>query len=105
MNISSQILSEYFKDNGVTVTIEWTEESFHYLYIIIINVMPQPAMEPIISIGSTTAQLNVLYDVEYNVTITAVPLCGRNNVTSTIQLLYGECIIIIVLIVLSNQNY
>ena len=104
VNISSQVLSEKFKNNGVTVTIEWTEESSHYLYNII-NVMPQPAMEPVFSIGSTTAELNVLYDVEYNVTITAIPLCGRKNVTSTIQLLYGECIIIIVLIVLSNQNY
>ena len=83
------ILSEQFEKDGVIVTLEWTEENSLYSY----NISVSPQLEVMfIERVSFRVQLSVPYNSFYNVSIAAVPLCRRNNVTTFIgpSLYYSE---------------
>ena len=78
--------SEKFKSENVTIILKWAQgdNEFH-------NVSVYPYV-PIHYIGSTTIELTLLYNVQYNVSIVAY-LCEYNT-TDVIKLLYGKCLIL-----------
>ena len=76
------IYEEYGADN-VTVIVEWTEEE-GVSYNITIN----PSV-PKTFTGSTSVQLIVSYNTEYNVTLEAVAVC-HSVATNHTRLFYGE---------------
>ena len=77
----------HFGKNNFTVTLEWSEcsgESYSFATV------PEPAavhMMSLSSLMSTRVQLVLLYDTEYNVTVTAT-LCGDSNATNSTTLSY-----------------
>ena len=75
-----------FGNNNVTVTLEWSQFSGETY---IVATIPEAAASVSFT-GSTSVQLVLLYNTEYNVTITAI-LCGDGNATnsSTISYYYG----------------
>ena len=74
-----------FGNNNVTVTLEWSQFSGETYTVAAI-----PEAVNVSFTGSTSVQLVLLYDTEYNVTVTAT-LCGDSNATnsSTISYYYG----------------
>ena len=78
--------SEEYRDDNVTVAVEWTEEEGMLYNITIINIVPQISIE---SIGRTSVQLTLLYNIEYNISVEAALPC-QNQVPSHVQLFYGE---------------
>ena len=74
-------ISEGYRDDNVTVLVEWTQEDVSYN----ITIVP---MVPIIFIGSSSIQLIVSYNVEYNVSLEAVAVC-QSIAPGHIRLFYG----------------
>ena len=75
--------SEEYIADVVTVIVEWSEEQGVTYNITIVP------MVPIIFTGSTSVQLIVSYNIEYNVTLEAVAVC-QSVAPSRIRLFYGE---------------
>ena len=65
-------ISEYFQINFVTITLEWTAKS-GISYVISVN--PEIAIN---YAGKSSAQLVLLYNIKYNVSVLA-SLCGTNQ--------------------------
>ena len=72
-----------FGNDSVTVTLEWPQFSGETYSIVAV---PQPVNMS--SIMSTSVQLVLLYNTEYNVTVTA-NLCGYSNATNIATIYYG----------------
>ena len=74
-----------FGNNSVTVTLEWSQFSGETYTV---ATVPDPVS--VSFTGSTSVQLVLLYNTEYNVTVTAT-LCGYSNSTnsSTLSYYYG----------------
>ena len=73
----------HFQNNfTVLVTLEWSQFSGETYNVITV---PQPIRMS--SLMSTSVQLMLLYDTEYNVTVTAM-LCGNSNATNSTTLSY-----------------
>ena len=88
-----QIVSENLERDGVILILEWTQENNSY-YSYNVSVTP---LDPMSTLNSerTRAQLNVSYNVRYNVIVVATPInCGQGNdniiVTASIEVHYGE---------------
>ena len=80
-------LSETFGQDDVTVLLEWTQSDPFYSYNV--SVLPQPVT--IMSIESGRVNFTVVYNIHYNVNIHIAPPCDGYNVTTVIELHYGEC--------------
>ena len=75
------------KDDGVTVTLEWTQGNPLYTYHI--DTVPQI---PLMFSGNANVTLKISYNILYNVSILAEHLCGDSNATIFTQLFYyGRC--------------
>ena len=72
-----------FGNDSVAVTLEWSQFSGETYSIVTV---PQPVNMS--SIMSTSVQLVLLYNTEYNVTVTAT-LCGYSNASNFITIYYG----------------
>ena len=84
------IISEQFEMNTVSVTLEWTRWNplyLSYYYGYHINVIP-PAQTIIGDI--TSVQMNVSYNVSYNLTILSA-FCRENLQVFTQLFYYSEC--------------
>ena len=84
--IKTQKLLPYQKREGATVTLELTELNSLYLY----HVSALPQLTSHMFIGSTIVQVKVSYNVHYNMSILAASPCGKNNITTFIEVFYGE---------------
>lgn len=77
--ISISIMSQLVmpERNGVIVTLSWTGSGYSPLYRshYHITVKPQPAVINS-TLGRTRFQLKLSYNILYNVTVIAVPVCG-----------------------------
>ena len=76
------ILDQHYEPDNVTVTVEWTQQ-LGAMY----NVKISP-LAPVIINGSSSRQLIVLYNTEYNLSVVAITHCL--NATDLITLHYGE---------------
>ena len=76
------ISKEYSADN-ITVTAEWAK-----LAGVAYNASVSPPV-PMTYNGSTSLQLLLQYNTEYNLSVVTVALCG-DNATTVITLHYGE---------------
>ena len=90
IDIESPTLSiseEYYAADNVTVTVNWTKaQPADVLYSA--RVLP---IVPLMDTGSTSYQLTILYNTEYNLTVVATSPCRPNfNATDFIVLNYGE---------------
>ena len=90
MNISEE---QYDADN-VTVTVKWAQQvGITYA----IEVSP---WVPLIYNGSTSLQLTILYNTDFNLTVEAIAPCRDNNITVSIRLKYGNLKILLYYIIL-----
>ena len=82
-------ISQEFKDDNVTVTVEWIQKAYHRLNITV-TVAPRPLV-PLIEIGNASRQLTIPYNTEYNISLEGTDQCRPNvTVTAFILLDYGE---------------
>ena len=77
--------SEEYRANNVKVIVEWMkQEDVSYN----VSIVPQI---PIISTGTTSIHLTVLYNTEYNMSVEATSLCqNRESTHIQLSLFYGE---------------
>ena len=75
----SKIL-EFYGINNYRVALEWAEEE-DLLY----NVSISPPAITTVLVGNTGAELTLLYNTPYSVTIAAVTQCGLNIATTTLN--------------------
>ena len=94
-NIEVTTVSKQFGSEAVTVTFTLllTElDSLSYSYHI--SATPQLRSQPFIDYHSTmnniTVQVEVPYNMHYNVSILAVSPCGKNNLIKFTQVYFGE---------------
>ena len=76
---------ERYEADDVIVTVEWTPHE---------GVTYTTSVSPLTSIiitGSSSRQLTILYNTDYNLSVEAAPPC-RPNSTAVIALKYGEAI-------------
>ena len=78
-------ISEEYQADNVTVTVIWAPAELMDDITFATKVSP---LVPIISIGSTSRQLIISYNTEYNLSVVAVAPCG--NATASRILNYGE---------------
>ena len=83
-------VSEEYQADNVTVTVMWAPAELMDDIIFSTKVSP---LVPIISIGSTSRQLIISYNTEYNLSVVAIALCG--NATASKMLNYGEAKLVI----------
>ena len=80
-------ISPEYKDDNVTVTVNWIQDVYTVHYI---SVSP---MVPLITVPSPRSilsrQLTIPYNTDYNLSIEATAPC-RPNATAFIRLKYGE---------------
>ena len=79
------VITEEYGAESVIITVEWTQVH-NVTYTA--NVSP---MVPLTPTGHTSRQLTILYNIKYNFSVTAAPLC-RPNASNFIILSYGEII-------------
>lgn len=83
---------ERFESSGVTITLHWwLTVEYYYYQSYDITVVPQLSEQSLLNFTDTThisVQLKVFYNTSYNVTLSAIPLCGGNKLTSSMQELY-----------------
>ena len=77
-------ISEIYGANNVTVTVEWEQQEGEIFTIRVV-----PPVPIVLSGGSTSCQLTIPYNSEYNLTVEASVLC-QPNATALIRLNYGE---------------
>ena len=85
-------VSEEYQADNVTVTITWAPAELIDDVTFSTKVSP---LVPIMSIGSTSRQLIISYNTEYNLSVVAVALCG--NATASKMLNYGEAKLVIIM--------
>ena len=78
-----RVISEEYSADNVTVTVEWTQQLYTTY-----NVTVVPPV-PIVFTGSTSCQLTIPYNTDYNLTVEAAAPC-RPNTPALIRLNYGE---------------
>ena len=83
-------VSEEYQADNVTVTIMWAPAELMDDITFSTKVSP---LVPIIPTGSTSRQLIILYNAEYNLSVVAVTPCG--NVTTSVTLNYGEAKLVV----------
>ena len=74
---------EYYEAENVTVTVEWIQQVGVVYDARILPVAPSK------SNGSTSLQLTLQYNTEYNLSVVAIIPCGT-NATASITLNYSE---------------
>ena len=82
-------VSQEYKDDNVTVTVEWIHKAYHRLNITV-TVVPSV---PLIQTGNASRQLQLTipYNTEYNLSLEGTAQCRPNvTVTAFIRLDYGE---------------
>ena len=80
-------ISEFFGTNGVTATLEWTQENdVNYD----VNIFPQVS-STVKVLRSSSLQLTLLYNTHYNVSIVAIRC---EETTTFIPIYYGEILIL-----------
>ena len=91
-NIEVTTVSKQFGSEEVTVmiTLLLTElDSLSYSYHV--SGSPQLTSQPFNStMNNVTVQVEVLYNIHYNVSILAASPCGKNNFTKFTQVYFGE---------------
>ena len=80
-----RILEEHYEADNVTVTVEW-DQLGHVTYGYSARVTP---LAPLMFTGSTSVQLILQYNTEYNLSIVAATPC-RETVIVAITLNCGE---------------
>ena len=95
-NLSFRSHSEEFNCNRIVLLLEWIVSLSQQYYQRLlknasINIIPDPEMI-IAYLGNMSAQLTLLYNIEYNVTATQPGVCGRPNQTEFILLNYSKSI-------------
>ena len=78
-----RVSDEHYETDHVIVTVEWTPQE---------GVTYTTSVSPLTSItvtGSSSRQLTILYNTDYNFSVEAAPPCGPNP-TAIIALNYGE---------------
>ena len=80
-----------FRTNSIVVLIEWIQSRHHrYDTTYSVNAIPWDLVHNIITLtSSTSAQLQLSYNTNYNVSIIAT-LCGQRNATTIVSLYFGE---------------
>ena len=94
-NIEVTTLSKLFGSEAVNVTYTLLLTELDYLsYLYHVSAIPQLRSQPFINDHSTanniTVQVEVLYNIQYNVSILAASSCGKNNFTNFTQVYFGE---------------
>lgn len=85
-----RIGAELFRANNISVTFEWAELEEGFSYGVIVTPVAVSVSAVAYSPESASVELTLLYNVQYDVNITA-SLCGRSNITTTTtKLTYGE---------------
>ena len=74
----------YFGNDNFTVTLEWSQFSGERY---IVATVPEAVHTSFTM--STSVQLVMLYNTQYNVSITAI-LCGHRNATGKLMIYYGN---------------
>ena len=82
MNISDE---QYEVDN-VTITVKWAQ-----LLGVMYTIKVSPWV-PLVYNGSTSLQLTISYNTDFNLSVEAIAPC-RDNITVSIRLQYGKIII------------
>jgi hypothetical protein len=77
-------VSEEYRANNVTVTVLWAPVDN-----ITFSTEVSP-LAPIIPTGSTSHQLTISYNTEYNLSVTAATPCGNFIASTTLS--YGEAL-------------
>ena len=80
---------DVFEDDSIIVALEWMAENG-----VIYNVSIIPPV-PFTKISGTNVELRVSYNTSYSVTVLAT-LCGQNSTNSTLEILFGECSVLII---------
>ena len=76
----------HFGIDKVTTILEWVQESGAFYNISIV-----PQVMTLRIIRSTSVQLTVSYNIQYNVSIVAFDsLCGQNSAITALELNFGE---------------
>ena len=86
-----RVLDERYEVDDVIVTVEWTPQE---------GVTYTSSVSPLTSIivtGSSSRQLTISYNTDYNLSVEAAPLC-RPNPTAVITLNYGEAQLLIIVV-------
>lgn len=81
-------IGENLNSRNVSVVLTWNPE-FGVSYDVTIT-HPEGAIHPV----SNTTELTLLYNIQYNVRVTA-SLCGLNHVTNNMLIHYGELVILL----------
>ena len=63
LTLDTNIISQEYKDDNVTVTVEWIHKAYRRLNITF-TVVPRPLV-PLIEIGNASRQLTIPYNTEY----------------------------------------
>lgn len=84
-----RIGAELFRANNISVTFEWAELEEGFSYGVIVTPVAVSVSAVAYSPESASVELILLYNVQYDVNITA-SFCGRSNITTTTKLTYGE---------------
>ena len=89
------ITEEEFEMDRVAIGVHWTQESHENLLVSYnISIVPTIGSEATM-ISNTKANLTVLYNIPYNVSVVA-DLCG-SQATTQIEIYYGECMLLLLL--------
>ena len=78
-----------FGTDSVIVLIEWIQMGQHENDVHVVYSIDATPPVNVVFIKSSSAQLQVSYNTQYNVSIIA-SLCGRSNATTMIILNFGE---------------
>ena len=78
INVSKTL--EFHRIEDFRVALEWAEEEG-----LVYNVSTSPPAIVTALVGNTGAELTLLYNTPYSVTITAITQCGFNIVTTTLD--------------------
>ena len=75
-----------FGNDNITVTLEWSQFSGETYSVATI---PEPVNTSFIM--SNSVQLVLLYNTQYNLTVTAtLHMCGQRNATTNLMIYYGN---------------
>ena len=90
------IFAEVFRMDKVTISLQWMQEVYQEWFVSYnIIILPQldPMADVVTMINSMRANLTLLYNTPYNVSVVA-DLCGQRNSTTLSEIYYGEYLII-----------
>ena len=81
--LTLRVISEEYSANNVTVTVEWPQQVYATYDVTVVPPVP------IVFIESTSCQLTIPYNAEYNFSIEVIAPC-RSNTDTFSRLYYGE---------------